>query len=82
MRPRPNCSDTCSVIEIMARQQAWENEVEDLDIENVELDNQLKRAEIENMKAQTEFYKMAQQNLTRIADNLDLIVKSIIDKSK
>ena len=82
MRSRPNCSDTCYVIEIMARQQAWENEVEDLNIENIELDNQLKRAEIENMQAQTEFYKQAQQDLSRIADSIEFVMRAISDKLK
>ena len=82
MRPRPNCSDTCSVIEILARNQSWEDEVEDLYIENVELDNDRKKADIEESKARTEFYRQATKDIKRITDSLEVIAKAISGKLK
>lgn len=80
MRSRPNHSGICSVIESAQLDQAWENEVDDLYILNVELDNERIKAETEELKARTEFYRQATKDIKRITDSLEIIAKSISGK--
>ena len=82
MRPRPNYSGVCSVIECAQMSKDWEDEVDDLYILNVELDNERIKAETEELKARTEFYRQATKDIKRITDSLEAIAKAISGKLK